>query len=190
MTADDAPGELEVVRTFLNTWAIPNDERREPLDDLWRLHADPAAWEQALPGVRRPGRAALPQLRHLRTALRGALGQGHPIGLSPWLSALPLRPRLDPDESSRPVSLVPQRVSAAGQLLSFAVNAVADGDWHRLRACPDCRYVFFDSSRNGSRTWCRMTREDEHGRSCGSLAKARAKRARDRVDRATPTVRA
>jgi predicted RNA-binding Zn ribbon-like protein len=190
MSADEAPGELEVVRSFLNTWSVPNDGRREPLDELGQLRADPAAWERALPGLRRPGLAALPQLRHMRTVLREALGRSHPTGLAPWLSALPLRPHLHPDESGRPVSLVPQRVSAAGQLLAIAVDAVSDGDWPRLRACPDCRYVFYDSSRNGSRTWCRMTREDEHGRSCGSLAKARAKRARDRMDRSAPTVRA
>ena len=28
-----APGTLEVVRTFLNTWRIPNDTR-EPIDEL------------------------------------------------------------------------------------------------------------------------------------------------------------
>ena len=33
-----APGTLEVVRTFLNTWWIPNDTR-EPTDELMSLDA-------------------------------------------------------------------------------------------------------------------------------------------------------
>ena len=31
-----APGTLEMVRTFLNTWRIPNDTR-EPIDELVSL---------------------------------------------------------------------------------------------------------------------------------------------------------
>jgi predicted RNA-binding Zn ribbon-like protein len=180
MSSDSAPGDLEAVRTYLNTWAIPNNETREPVDELDRLRVDAAAWDRALPGVRRVGRAALPELRRLRTALRDSLGQTNPMALAPWLAAHPLRPRLQ-GGAERPVQLVPERPTTAGQLVAIAVTAIYDGDWHRLRACPDCRYVFFDSSRNGGRTWCRMTREDESGRSCGSLAKARAKRARDRA---------
>jgi predicted RNA-binding Zn ribbon-like protein len=180
MSGDSAPGDLEAVRTFLNTWAIPNDESREPVDDLARLRDDDAAWDRALPGVRRPGRASMRELRELRAALRDSLGDANPVALAPWLVAHPLRPRLQV-EAERPVLLVPDRATTAGQLLARVVSAVGDGDWHRLRACPDCQYVFFDTSRNGGRTWCRMTREDESGRSCGSLAKARAKRARDRA---------
>jgi predicted RNA-binding Zn ribbon-like protein len=181
MGTDAAPAELEVVRTFLNTWAIPNDDAREPLDALDRLRGDAAEWDRALPGVRRPGRSALRELRDLRDALRDALGQTNPVALAPWLESHPLRPRLHGDGAPRAVQLVPERTTTAGQLVAWAVMAISDGDWHRLRACPDCRYVFFDSSRNGGRTWCRMTRDDESGRSCGSLAKARAKRARDRA---------
>ena len=36
----------------------------------------------------------------------------------------------------------------------------------RLRICPNCRWLFLDRSRNGSRVWCDMT-------VCGNRAKAR-----------------
>jgi predicted RNA-binding Zn ribbon-like protein len=126
-------------------------------------------------------------LRDLRAALRRELGRPHPDGLQDWVVRLDVRPVLTPDGSPWPVVMVPARTSCAGELLCAALDAVNRGLWHRLRACPDCRYVFFDSSRNGSRTWCRMTRDDPSGRSCGTLAKARAKRARDRAARPPST---
>jgi CGNR zinc finger protein len=51
---------------------------------------------------------------------------------------------------------------------------LASGDsWERLKVCgaEDCRWAFYDASRNHSRTWCSMS-------DCGNRAKARAYRAR------------
>ena len=42
----------------------------------------------------------------------------------------------------------------------------------RLRACPECRMLFFDSSRPGKRVWCSSTS------GCGNRAKVRRHRAR------------
>jgi predicted RNA-binding Zn ribbon-like protein len=60
-----------------------------------------------------------------------------------------------------------------GRLLAIVAAAQADGSWTRLKACraEDCRWAFFDASRNRSRTWCSMS-------VCGNRAKARAYRAR------------
>jgi predicted RNA-binding Zn ribbon-like protein len=35
---------------------------------------------------------------------------------------------------------------------------VADGSWNRLKLCSaeDCRWAFYDTSRNGGGRWCRM----------------------------------
>lgn len=47
------------------------------------------------------------------------------------------------------------------------------GELERVKICPadDCRWAFYDASRNGSRQWCSMA-------VCGNRAKARAHRAR------------
>jgi predicted RNA-binding Zn ribbon-like protein len=47
------------------------------------------------------------------------------------------------------------------------------GELGRVKICPadDCRWAFYDTSRNGSRQWCSMAL-------CGNRAKARAHRAR------------
>ncbi|GAA4979620.1 CGNR zinc finger domain-containing protein [Kineococcus glutinatus] len=178
MSADAAPGRLEAVRALLTTWSIPNDTRH-PADALDALAADPDAWERALPGVPVPAPGEVDELRALREDLRAALGDPRPVALAGWLERHRLAPRLQADGDA-PVRLVPQHPGAAAELLARVVDAVADGTWYRLRACPDCAHAFYDTSRNASRTWCRMVRGDASGRSCGSIAKARAKRARDR----------
>ena len=60
-----------------------------------------------------------------------------------------------------------------GRALAIVARAAADGTWERLKVCPadDCRWAFYDFSRNHSRTWCSMS-------SCGNRAKARSYRSR------------
>jgi predicted RNA-binding Zn ribbon-like protein len=60
-----------------------------------------------------------------------------------------------------------------GGLLAAIAAAAADGTWTRLKACraDDCRWAFYDDTRNRSRAWCSM-------RVCGNRAKARRYRAR------------
>ena len=48
----------------------------------------------------------------------------------------------------------------------------------RLKACPDCRWVFYDHSRNGSKRWCGMYAGEEGGRACGTIAKVKNYRAK------------
>ncbi|MGQ0418393.1 CGNR zinc finger domain-containing protein, partial [Bacillus sp. HC-TM] len=47
-----------------------------------------------------------------------------------------------------------------------------------LKACPDCRWVFYDHSRNGSKRWCGMYAGEEGGRACGTIAKVKNYRAK------------
>jgi predicted RNA-binding Zn ribbon-like protein len=58
-------------------------------------------------------------------------------------------------------------------ILANVVRAMADGTWSRVKACRNdgCRWLFYDSSRNRSGTWCTMA-------ICGSRMKARSYRAR------------
>jgi predicted RNA-binding Zn ribbon-like protein len=84
-----------------------------------------------------------------------------------------------PPGSAPALQVVPEDRTSAAVLLSFAIAAISAGIWHRLRACPDCGWVFYDSSRNARRTWCSMTAAGG-ARGCGSIAKTRAYRARQR----------
>ena len=175
----EAPGELERIRAFLNTWEVPNDTR-EPVDRLPDLADDPQGWHQALPGVPRPdGAEQVAGAAVLRDRLRDALGQARPAALQPLLEA-GWRVQIGRTVDEPAVALVPASSTTATALLSIVLAAVLDGHWQRLRACPDCAWVFYDSSRNGRRTWCSMTAADG-ARGCGSIAKTRAYRVRQRA---------
>jgi hypothetical protein len=179
MEGSVAPGELEQVRTFLNTWWIPNDTR-EPVDELATLAADRRRWARAFPSIPPPERER--GLSTLRDQLRSTLGEAHPPALQPVVDAHRWHVDLAAPGTARAVRIVPDRVTAVSAIVAIVVEAVAAGWWHRLRACPDCGWVFYDSSRNARRTWCSMTAAGG-ARGCGSIAKTRAYRARHAAGR-------
>jgi predicted RNA-binding Zn ribbon-like protein len=57
---------------------------------------------------------------------------------------------------------------ALAPLVGILMAAQADGSWTRVKACArdSCRWLFYDSTRNRSRTWCTST-------TCGSREKAK-----------------
>lgn len=65
-----------------------------------------------------------------------------------------------------------------GGLLIVIRDAQRDGSWARLKACAngDCRWVFYDQSRNRGGSWCDMA-------ACGNRLKNREFRARHRAGR-------
>src|SRR6266567_6540656 len=60
---------------------------------------------------------------------------------------------------------------AVAAVLRAAVMGGSEARWGRLKACPECGWVFYDHSRNRSGSWCTMA-------ICGSRAKMRAYRRR------------
>jgi predicted RNA-binding Zn ribbon-like protein len=52
-----------------------------------------------------------------------------------------------------------------------AVDLLRTGPLGRLKVCAECRWLFLDRSRNGSRLWCSMNE-------CGGRSKMRRYRAR------------
>jgi predicted RNA-binding Zn ribbon-like protein len=176
MDGSAAPGDLEQVRSFLNSWWIPNDTR-QPADDLAELARDRRRWAERLPGVPVPRRSEVATLITLRDQLREALGRDHPTSLQAAVDADQWRIELTAAGVEPAVRVVPRRWTTASAIVAIAIAAVAAGTWARLRACPDCGWVFYDSSRNARRTWCSMTAAGG-ARGCGSIAKTRAYRAR------------
>jgi predicted RNA-binding Zn ribbon-like protein len=103
----------------------------------------------------------------LRTALRSAVGDPAPgtaTSATITVALGPDGPRLVADD-------------VAGAVLAAASRLAVLGEWERVKICPadDCRWAFYDRSRNHSRTWCSM-------RVCGNREKARAWRERTRAD--------
>jgi predicted RNA-binding Zn ribbon-like protein len=62
------------------------------------------------------------------------------------------------------------------EIASSFVELLARGDSDRLKVCdnPECRFVFYDASKNRSRRWCAHT-------TCGNRHKVRRFRERQRA---------
>jgi predicted RNA-binding Zn ribbon-like protein len=158
-----APGALEQVRELLNSWLIPNDSRRP--DDRFDRLARQRGWTG--------NDASL--LRELRDDLRRQVESGAADDdcLNRWIGRLELRPAIAGGQVRYRHGGGP-----AGDTLATVVAAITAGSWKRLKACPDCRWVFYDNTRNGSKRWCLMYAGGPEGRACGTIAKVR--RYRDR----------
>ena len=189
MTKEDsqvAPGSLELVRTFLNTWRIPNDTR-EPIDELVSLSAMQrfyATWFGDSGGGSEV--SIVPELvRQLRADLRSILGKSDVLVLSEWLSRQPVEVMLSLDAEGmpnlryRPAGV--QRCRLCAEVVALVVEAIASTTWMRLKACPDCQWVFYDHTKNRNKVWCLMTASGPQGRSCGSISKVRSFRARQKA---------
>jgi predicted RNA-binding Zn ribbon-like protein len=60
-----------------------------------------------------------------------------------------------------------------GPVIWSAVELLREGEFQRVKQCPECRFLFFDRSKNNSRRWCDMA-------TCGNRAKLRNFRERRR----------
>lgn len=157
-----APDPLRRVQVFVNT---TDGEERELLS-AW------LAEEGVEPTVRSiaAARAAREALRELLVAntLSGPPSKA-PLALLEEASA---RARFRVDFRSG--GLVPRADGvdgAVGRVLAVAAQAIRDGSWTRLKACRNCRWAFYDESRNRSAAWCSM-------QLCGNRLKTRAYRRR------------
>ena len=174
--SDSAPGELELVRLFVNTvdLADGDDELSSPAAltgwlEAHRLGGGPA------------GPADLHAARRLREAVRGLLlenngmtgKQESAVVLSVAAERARLVVRFDADGTVRLEPAAAGVDGALGRLVAIVAAAMADGSWSRLKACQAdrCGWAFYDHARNRSRRWCSMA-------VCGNRTKARSYRRR------------
>lgn len=172
------PPAIKLLRAFLNTREIAeatdvlssSEGLRRWLDDM------------ELPGSNEdPAPGDVEWVVAIREALRDVLSgnNGYPV---PWESVALLNraARRSPLVMHFDEKIVPSMVSvdfgvigAVGRIWEAIASAQTDGTWERLKACrrTDCRWIFFDRSKNRSATWCSTE-------GCGALMKSRAYRRR------------
>ncbi|WP_445165244.1 CGNR zinc finger domain-containing protein [Mycolicibacterium sp. Dal123E01] len=177
-----APEPLSRVQALVNTVDLESGA------DRLALVADAQPWLQTQGLVASDG--AIPPedlgtIREFRDALRTMLV--HNAG-GPAPTDQQLRPLSRIAESSAArvqlradgtVQVAADGDSLAGRLLSLLLvvsEAQRDGTWAQLKACgnEDCRWAFYDRSRNHGGTWCEMS-------TCGNKLKNREFRARRRA---------
>jgi predicted RNA-binding Zn ribbon-like protein len=171
-----APGELELVRDFVNTSDI--EDGVDKLDTPPRL----GEWltEHGLPaGDLTEGDRH--RVIELREALRALLlaNNGEPLDRS----SIETLNRTAEDarlliqfnrEGRSALSPTGGGIDAAlGSILAIVFRSMAEGTWPRLKACQAdaCKWAFYDHSKNRSGSWCSMA-------VCGNRAKARTYRRR------------
>ena len=180
-----APEPLGDLRRFLNTWEY-SPRTREIRDHLPDLAHDARKWRRRFGSVRRPKPSELKDLVSLRARLRDAVEHELDVQwLNDQLRAAGLTVAVAPDPSghARIDFVAAAEPAAVADVLAIVLEAIRDETWLRLKACPDCRLVFFDQSQNASKRWCQMSAKGG-GRACGSIAKVRSWRARKGGDTA------
>jgi predicted RNA-binding Zn ribbon-like protein len=162
-----APGRLELLQRFVNTYNhdFPPD---------WDRIGTP---EKATAWLREKGLVAagdrvsareVERLRELREALRALAMANH--GGEPATGVIRGAPLAVVVDSAGRTALEPVRGGVDGAvatLLGILHEAQVTGHWTRMKGCRQCRYAFYDRSKNRSATWCAM-------QLCGNRSKNRA----------------
>jgi predicted RNA-binding Zn ribbon-like protein len=187
----NAPMPLLAIQGFVNTLDV--EDGTDLLDTTESFRKFLEDTDQVVPGFEiKPHH--LPLAKELRAATRECLeanssGEPDPKATARMIAgARTLTIDLEPDEEGNlelDLSPVDSFARLGSQLLAIAFQSQIEGTWERLKLCenPECRWAFYDSSRNKSGSWCRMGL-------CGNRLKNRAYRERHRGEIAGSTTAA
>jgi predicted RNA-binding Zn ribbon-like protein len=176
--AQAAPGSLETVREFVNTYDIEpgTDELGSPDELLAWLHD-----HDLMPHTDGADEADLALAIRTRESLRSLLWANNGETVAPHAvefiddvaARAKFRLRFRSPEEANLEAAAGGVTGALGRLLTIVAAAMNDGTWSRLKACrnEECGWAFYDHARNRSGKWCTMA-------VCGNRMKARAFRAR------------
>jgi predicted RNA-binding Zn ribbon-like protein len=156
-----APEPLRLVQRFVNT--VDHEHHREWIGTPAEL-ADFLGCEEADVDVERA--------HELREALRMLLRANNGAPLDPGALAAVNRAaaglRLELDDEGRVVFGAEEPLA---RVVGVAFGAMLEGTWPRLKACRNCKWAFYDYSKNRAASWCSM-------QLCGNRLKTRAYRSR------------
>jgi predicted RNA-binding Zn ribbon-like protein len=168
-----APEPLRLVQLFVNTVDLENE--REWLADPRALE-DWARERRLVSAGTRFSKSDLERALELREAFRVLLRVGPDAQALATVEDAAREARLTVELSGGSPRLAPQTAGIdglRGRLVAVAFLAMLDGSWERLKTCRNCRWAFFDESKNRSARWCSMAL-------CGNRLKTRAYRRRHR----------
>jgi len=156
-----APEPLRLVQRFVNTVDHEND--REWIGTAGEL-ADFLGCDEAEVDVERA--------HELREALRMLLraNNGAPLDADALaaVNGVAAGLRLSLDGGGRVVFGAEDPLA---RIVAVAFGAMLEGTWPRLKACRNCKWAFYDYSKNRAASWCSM-------QLCGNRLKTRAYRSR------------
>jgi predicted RNA-binding Zn ribbon-like protein len=170
---ETAAGELGLVQAFVNTLdVLPGDEQLKDPNTLKSWLVAKRLMDASQPVEDSDLKHALAVREAMRGVIGGNTGQRvFPVDvatLNGAAAASRLRMRFGPDGKPRLEPEVSGAVGALGRLVAALYSAMQDESWRRLKLCgsAECRWAFYDRSKNRSSRWCTMA-------SCGNREKAR-----------------
>ena len=177
-----APGDLELVQTFLNSrWDLTssNQEELESPSAVSTWFVEHGLFDRRRALTESDRRRVLEVREGLRTMLFVNNGASEDPEVVARLNRALRAPRIyiqfagadTPEFKPRPRDLD----GALALIATIVALSQLDGSWGRMKACRghDCGWAFYDHSRNQASSWCAMS-------VCGSRAKVRAYRKRRR----------
>jgi predicted RNA-binding Zn ribbon-like protein len=177
----EAPGDLELVRNFVNTFDVEDAE--EDLNGPEQLR-DWLVARELMDSDEPVTEGDLRRAIDVREGLRALLLRNNGVEfnesaverLDRAASRAGLRLRFYKEGCAEFEPDATGVDGALARLLAIVAEARVEGEWPRLKACADdtCQWAFFDKSKNRSKKWCRME-------VCGNVNKARAYRERHKV---------
>ena len=136
----------------------PVARRPEPVADRILALLDVVAACEALRSLLRANNGGAADLRAVSVVNEAARRGGLELALD--------------DDGAIGVTVSGKGVDAAlARVVAVAFAAMLDGSWARLKACRQCTWVFWDTSKNRSGSWCSM-------QICGNRTKTREYRRR------------
>ena len=164
---------LRLIEDFLNTVDERTFSRHGQTHVAGERLTSPAALSDWLTAHELTATATRPADLAAATALRTALRQAI-AGDTSTTAALadhPLRLVTDPTGGLRIAAR--SGLPWLDVIVETVATSAARGDWKRIKLCaaPDCRWAFYDTSRNGRGRWCDME-------VCGNRHKTRTYRER------------
>lgn len=177
-----APGDLELVQTFLNSrWDLTgtNQEELESPSAISTWFVEHGLFDRRRALTASDRRRVLEVREGIRTMLFVNNGAPEDPEALVRLNRVLCVARICIEFAAADTpEFKPQPRDLDGALALIATIVALsqlDGSWARLKACrgPECGWAFYDHSRNQASSWCAMS-------VCGSRAKVRAYRKRRR----------
>jgi predicted RNA-binding Zn ribbon-like protein len=183
---EPAPGPLGLVQAFVNSSGDLRDGRRG--EEVWADGLELARWLRRR-GLLARGQAVtdrdLTRALTVRDAIRALLianngGRLDGDAVARLKRAVP-RPAMQVEFRGLASHVTPPSQDVEGALrlvVALVYDAMRDGRWERFKACrdPECRWAFYDHSRNQTSAWCSMA-------VCGARDKVRNYRRRQQAAR-------
>ncbi|MRX71248.1 hypothetical protein GJU40_03555 [Bacillus lacus] len=157
---------------FLNTWEIPNDTR-VPIENLKNQDTLTGFFQQETTDD-------VKQVILFRNSLRQMVETSSVDEINYWITNRVIGSSVRSDSGRYMVEFHTTRNSLIDHMLIQVLRKVEEGNFHRFKICPDCKWAFYDTSKSSTKKWCSMTKNSASGRACGTISKVKRFREKQR----------